>query len=210
VDVKAPVSQLERVLGWLVIVTCTFTAIAVASLHVLQPGLNPFASAISEYVHGPHGFLMTATFFSQSLGSLALAAIVLWRESSQRRNRLGGVLFIISAFGAAVAGVFPADLASPVPQTTDGAIHATAGLMRFLALAIALPLLSPMLAENHHSATAARALPLLAYGFVAVFVVSIFVLANIDLFGLGQRAFISVLLVWMSIAAYPLVRRKQG
>jgi hypothetical protein len=35
--------------------------------------------------------------------------------------------------------------------------------------------------------------------------VSIFVLANLDLFGLGQRAFIVTLLIWMSAAVYPMI-----
>ncbi len=175
-------------------------------LHVLRPDLDPYNRAISEYVNGPYGDLMTITFFSQSLGSLALAAIVIRVGLKQRRARIGSVLFIVAAMGGAVAGMFPTDPASPYPQTSTGAIHAVAGLIRFLSLSLALPLLSSALRTNPYWRRVGKALTFLATLFVITFLASIFVLANLNLFGLGQRVFIAMLLVWMSMAAYPMIR----
>ena len=209
-DNKNADAKWNKRLGWLVLATSGFTAVAIALLHVLRSDLDPFDRAISEYVNGPYGPLMTVTFFSQSLGSLALAAIVLRERLGQRRIRIGGALFIIAAIGGVVAGVFPADPASPYPRTPTGAIHMAAGLVRFLALSFALPLLSSALAKHSQFEKVAKVLRFLGVSFVITFLVSIFVLANIDLFGLGQRAFIAILLVWMSTAVYPIIWRPES
>ncbi len=198
--------QLNRGLGWSVLAAAGFTAVVIVVLHPLRPDLDPYNRAISEYVNGPYGALMTITFFSQTLGSLALAAIVIRVGLRQRRARIGSVLFIVAAIGGAAAGVFPTDPASPYPQTTTGEIHAVAGLIRFLSLSLALPLLSSALGTSPHWRRVGKALTFLATLFVITFLGSIFVLANLNLFGLGQRVFIAMLLVWMSIAAYPMIR----
>ena len=203
---ESAVANWNKRLGWLVLATNGFTAIAIALLHVLRPDLDPFHRAISEYVIGPYGSLMTVTFFSQSLGSLALAAIMIREGRGQRRTRIGGALFIIAAIGGVVAGVFPADPVSPYSRTTTGAIHMAAGLARFLALSFALPLLSAALATHPRFEKVAKALTFIGVLFVITFLVSIVILANIDLFGLGQRTFIAMLLIWMCTAVYPIIR----
>ena len=202
--------DVNRTLGWIVLGSAVFSAVAITVLHVLQPDLNPFNRAISEYVYGSYGVLMTVTFFSQSLGSLALAAMVLRERLKLRRAWVGSILFILSAIGAAVAGVFPADPVSPYPQTSTGAIHAAAGLIRFLSLSIALPLLSSVLGKAAPWQTVGKVLSMLATAFVITFLVSIFVFANFNMFGLGQRVFIATLLVWMSIVAYPMIQKQEG
>jgi hypothetical membrane protein len=209
-DNEKAVAIWNKRLGWLVLATAGFTAVTIALLHVLRPDLDPFDKAISEYVNGPYGFLMTVTFFSQSLGSLALAAILMREGRGQRRIRIGGALFIIAAVGGVVAGVFPADPASPYSRTTSGAIHMAAGLARFLALSFALPLLSSALAKHPHFEKVAKVLTLFGVLFVVTFLVSVVVLANVDLFGIGQRTFIAVLLIWMSTAVYPVIRRPES
>ncbi len=76
-EYKNTEATLNRGLGWSVLAAAGFTAVVIVVLHVLRPDLDPYNRAISEYVNGPYGALMTITFFSQSLGSLALAAIVI-------------------------------------------------------------------------------------------------------------------------------------
>ncbi len=197
----------NRILGWSVVIAGACATLAITMLHLLKPDLDPLSHAISEYVYGPYGALMTITFFVQCIGSLALAALVIRVETEGRRPFVGGILFVISAVGAAVAGVFPADPVSPYPQTSNGIIHAVAGMIRFLALAFALPLLSSALSSVPDWRSVRKTLTILAILFVVTFLVSIFVLANLNWFGLGQRIFISLLLIWMFIAAYPVIRR---
>src|SRR5262245_9918970 len=45
---------------------------SVLALHRLQPCLNPLDQAVSYYVHGPHGWLLTLGLLGLGLGSLAL------------------------------------------------------------------------------------------------------------------------------------------
>lgn len=193
-------------LGWLVLGTCAFTTVAIVLLHGLRPELNPFERAISDYVMGPYGSVMTVTFFNQGLGSVALAAALMRVAPNHRRILIGSLLFVVAAIGAVIAGVFPADPASPYSRTIAGTIHMVAGLVRFLALAIALPMLSAALGEHSRFSMVKKTLTFLGVLFAITFLVSIVFLANIDLFGLGQRTFIAILIIWMSACVYPIVR----
>jgi len=205
-DSRITVKHWDQRLGWLVITACSFTFVAVVVLHLLQPGLNPLERPISEFALARYGAVMTITFYSQGLGSLALAVILIRVRPAQRRLRIGGTLFVFAAIGAAVAGMFPADPISAHTQTTAGAIHMAAGLLRFLALTFALPILAWTLASLPRFQKVANALKGLAILFVLSFLVSTVVLANINLFGLGQRTFIAILLIWMATTVYPIIR----
>src|SRR5215204_2752788 len=48
--------------------------IAVIALHLLQPELSPLHEAVSYYVHGAHGWLLTFGLLAWGLGSVALLA----------------------------------------------------------------------------------------------------------------------------------------
>lgn len=209
-DNENAVAKWNKYLGWLVLATSAFTAVSIVVLHGLQPDLNPFERAISEYVLGQHGSLMTVTFFSQAIASVALAALLMREIPGRRRIRVGGSLLMVAAVGAVVAGLFPADPASPFSRTTAGAIHMAGGLVRFLTLAFALPLLSAEFRSIPLFSTVAKALTAIGTLFVITFLVSIVFLANMNLFGLGQRMFIAILLIWMSIAAFPFIRRSDA
>ena len=172
-------------LCWLIVLSSSFTVVAVVLLHVLQPGMDPSAQAISEYVHGEYGYVMSAVFISQAIASLAMAALVALSSVDLRRGMFGAVLFTISAVGAVIAAIFPADLIASDQRSTEGLIHAIGGVARFGALSIALPLASKTVvpASDGFGASALRGL---ALAFLATFLVSIFFLANNGLFGLGQ------------------------
>lgn len=195
-----------KILGWIVLVTQGYTALVIMVMHVLQPDPDPFVHAISEYVNGSYGSLMTSIFFSQGLGSIAMAAIIMRTGLKQRRARIASVLFIVAAIGGTIAGIFPSDPVITASPTSSGIIHAIAGLIRFLSLALTLPIISAIFKDTTHWKSAAKTLNILAYLFVIIFIVSIIILANLNLFGLGQRLFITILLVWMSIAAYPMIQ----
>ncbi len=202
--------KLMAPLCWSVLICSLFTVLAVTTLHVVQPDLDPAARAISEYVHGRGGYLMTATFFSQAAASAAMAGLAVFVRPVSWRTRLGALLFAIAAFGAVTAGIFPADLSSVKDPTTTGAIHAAGGIARFLALAIALPLLSPSIAQPLPGKPGPTAIRKLAMAFTLTFAIAILLLANHDLFGLGQRLFIGILVLWMVLVAYHDLRGLQA
>ena len=49
-------------------------ALAILALHFLQPALSPRDEAVSYYVHGRHGWLLTIGLIALGTGSLALTA----------------------------------------------------------------------------------------------------------------------------------------
>lgn len=116
-------------------------------------------------------------------------------------------MFIIAAIGGSIAGVYPADPISQTAHTSAGLIHSIGGILRFISLAIALPLLSAELRKFEYWLELGTRLRLLGIVFVIAFVVTIFVLAPNNLFGLGQRFFISILLIWLVSIGYPLIRK---
>lgn len=200
---------LNKSIGWTIIISVSFTAIAILIMHILQPDKNPAVNAISEYVHGRYGALMTSTFFVQSIGSIAVAMLAMRMRPKKRKALIGGVFFIIAALGSALAGLFPADQISQTSLTSTGIIHTVGGLMRFISLAVTLPLLSSVLKKNERWQKQGRTLNILGILFVVIFLGTIFVLAPMNLFGLGQRIFITIVLAWMVIVSLPMLSNHQ-
>jgi hypothetical protein len=199
-------SQSNKVLSWIIIASVSYTALVIMVLHFLQPDKNPAVNAISEYVDGSSGGLMTSVFFIQSIGSIALAMLVIRIGSQERKVLVGGVLFILAAFGDAVAGLFPADPITDQTMTSTGIVHMVGGLTRFISLALALPILSFDLIKKEPWKDYSRALKGLGTSFVIIFLGTVFVLAPSGLFGLGQRIFIGVALSWMFVIGFSIIQ----
>ena len=201
--------ELNKNLGWIIITSVGYTAIIIMILHVLQPDKDPAVHAISEYVDGHYGVLMTSVFFAQSIGSITLAMVVIRIRPRGKKILIGGILFLMAAFGDAIAGLFPADPVSTEPMTSAGIVHMVGGLMRFVSLAIGLPLLSSVLKKNEHWQKQGSLLNLLGILFVPVLLGTLFVLAPLGLFGIGQRIFIGTALAWMFIVGLPMIQMKK-
>src|SRR5262245_56869925 len=72
-----PKVRVRGPLSWLVYVSLTGIgcfAVSILALHWLQPGLDPLDEAMSYYVHGAHGWLLTVGLLALGLSSLALTA----------------------------------------------------------------------------------------------------------------------------------------
>lgn len=162
-------------------------------------------NAISEYADGPYGVIMTSVFFVQAIGSIALARLVWGIQPRKRKNLLGGLLFVFAAIGDVIAGLFQADPITAKTMTSHGSIHMAGGLIRFVSLAIGLPLLSSVLKKIAHWQKHGSLLKTIGTMFVVVFLGTVVVLAPLGLFGLGQRTFIFMALAWMFIVALPMI-----
>src|SRR5437868_8511429 len=103
------------------LVGSTLFGLAIAALHLLEPQLDPMTRAISQYVHGPYGALMTAAFLAAGVGSLALAITL------HGVSRVGQVCLGIAGTGSLLSAVFQVD-ADGAPDTVTGAIHEGVGL----------------------------------------------------------------------------------
>ena len=198
--------QPNKMLGWIIILSVGYTTTSVLILHFLQPDKHPAVNAISEFVDGQGGFLMSINFFVQSLGSMALALLALSLKPRVRKAVLVSILFMLAALGDVLAGLFQADPITREQMTEAGTIHAAGGMIRFLSMATALPLFTSLLKKQqlwqHHG----RSLKTLSIAFITLFLVSIFILAPLGYFGIGQRAFITIALLWMWFVGRPLTR----
>ena len=202
--------NLDKKLGWIIISSVGYTVLIVSTLHFLQPDKNPAVNAISEFGNGRYGNLMTTVFFVQSIGSIALAILVTRIKPRTKKYRIGAILFILAALGDVVAGLFPADPITIETMTSSGMIHAMGGMIRFIALAVALPLLSSAMRAHEQWQPYGRTLKVLGALFVIVFLVTILVLAPSNLFGLGQRVFIVTVLIWMFLVALPFTKARKS
>ncbi len=198
--------QLNNNIGWVILISVCFSTLSILLLHVLQPELIPTVNAISEYVHGSQGWLMTSTFFILSTGSFAIGILVIKMKPKKTKTIIVGVLFLFAAVGSVIAGLFPTDPISQDSLTPTGQIHAWGGIIRFISLAAALPLLSSVIKKKERWKKHGRVLTYLSVFFVISFIGTMFILAPLNLFGLGQRIFIITSLVWMAILSLSLIQ----
>jgi hypothetical protein len=62
-----------RTIGLVAIGGVAVFGLTVVALHVLQPGLDPLEEAVSYYVHGSFGWLLTVGLLALGIGSLGIA-----------------------------------------------------------------------------------------------------------------------------------------
>jgi hypothetical protein len=109
-----------------------FTA-GVLALHVAQPDMSPLEIAVSFYVHGRHGWLLTLGLLALGLGSLALTIALSMR---QVRSRIGLILLVAWSVGVIAGGIFATDPPGNWDRhpSVTGAIHGLAAMVAFSAL----------------------------------------------------------------------------
>jgi len=124
-------------------------ALAILALHFLQPALSPRDEAVSYYVHGRHGWLLTIGLIALGTGSLALTAALV-RATDGSAARAGRWLIGVWTVGVLLGGVFPADPAGnwSAPPSVAGMIHGNAAMVAFLALPIGALLLARSFRHN--------------------------------------------------------------
>jgi hypothetical membrane protein len=125
----------RRICRYVTIVGVAIFVLAVLALHVLQPGLNPLDDAVSYYVHGKSGWLLTVGLIALGFGSLCLV-FGLDRTTGGRWATTGRWLVGVWAVGVLLAGVFPADPPGHwnEPPSLPGMIHGNAAILAILVL----------------------------------------------------------------------------
>jgi hypothetical membrane protein len=124
-----------RTSGYVGIVGVIVFAGAVLILHLVQPGLDPRDEAVSYYVHGPFGWVLTVGLILLGIGSMSLV-FGLARLVEGRWGRAGRWLVGVWGLGVLLGGVFPADPPGHwnEPPSLAGMIHGNAAMLAFLAL----------------------------------------------------------------------------
>jgi hypothetical membrane protein len=178
----------------------------VIALHILQPGLDPRTEAVSYYVHGPFGWLLTVGLIALGIGSLSLV-VGLVRTLVGRWAGTGRWLVCIWGAGVLLGGVFRADPAGHwnEPPSLAGMIHGNAAMLAFMALPIGALFLARTFQQDERWRREARLLRGLA--FAAGMSLILFMASLVPVFvrpgppvllGLSERVLLAVYAGWLA------------
>jgi hypothetical protein len=189
--------------GALILVAVGYWWLVFLSMHVIQPELSPVGAPGSAYVLGRYGGLMATTYF-------ALAAAVVSARFGLKKNlaattwtRVAGVMFLVAAVGAVMAGIFPMDFPPP-PRTTSGRLHGIGGVLTFVPWVIGTLLYS--LSARRDQRWFRCSGPLLALAVISVIAAVLLPLSiRIGVAGAVQRALLILLFTWLMVIAAQLM-----
>jgi len=187
-------------------------ALTTLALHVLQPTLSPRNEAVSYYVHGNHGWLLTVGLIALGTASLVLTAALV-RATEGPRARAGRWLLGIWSVGVLLGGVFPADPAGnwSAPPSVAGMIHGNAAMVALLALPTGALFLAKGFRRDARWKESARLLFSLAVATAVSLVVFFASLMPVFirpgppiLLGLSERILLGLYVVWLAAVAINL------
>ena len=181
-----------------------------------EPGRDPVSITVSEYVLGPHGWLLSFAGLSFGLGVLATTVAVAAILPAPR-PRTGLTALTLAGLGMVVAGAFPTDPIDPTDPrfvTTAGAIHAAAGILSFTCFALAAPLLTRKLAAATNTPGLCRLAAVPPVGYALFWATGLLdnqlggLLGHRSATGLGERLMAATFVVWLLAVAFA-VRAKE-
>lgn len=91
--------------AWLAIGVTLISALALVSLHLLSPQLDPSWRMVSEYANDNYRWVLTVVFLTWALGSFALA-FALWSTVSGWIGVAGLLFLVLAGVGQAMGGFF--------------------------------------------------------------------------------------------------------
>lgn len=172
----------------------------------LPPHYNPISQAESDLAVGPYSIVMTLNFVIRGLLSASLLLALIRATARAGRSRAGLVLLGVWTAGAVLLAIFPTDL-SGSRHTIHGAVHLLVALIAFVSVAAAEVLLSlrfaadPRLRSLQVPAALLAAITVLA---LLADLVAPVLLPNANVFGLCERVFLGLALLWMLVVALRL------
>ncbi len=172
----------------------------------LPPHYNPISQAESDLAVGPYGIIMTLNFVLRGLLSLALVAALALAISRPALSRAGLVLVGLWAVGAFLLAIFPTDIAGQT-VTQHGKIHLLVASLAFLCGVIGELLLSWRFARDERwraLGSPSRVIAILALVALVAVVLGTSSAALAHVFGLIERIFIGLVLLWMLVIALQL------
>jgi hypothetical membrane protein len=180
----------------IVLICAAYYMIVGIALHFLSPEYDPRFNFMSDYAWGAYGWLMTTTFFVLGLAILTVAVGVRNIHQSSRSARVGCSLLVVGALFVCLAGVF-----------RGFPLHDVASAVGVPSLLMAALLLS----WSFRHATGWQAIhPATFLIAVGMFAALVSMILDVGMPGLQQRAFLFLLLLWLSVVVDRLVRVTAG
>lgn len=184
--------RIATISQWIVL-SCVVYYVAIGiALHFLEPEYDPRFRFMSEYAWGPYGWLMTTTFFVLGLALVTVAVGLREVHQSSLSARIGIGLLLVGALGVCLAGVF-----------REFIPHAAAGAVGLPSIVIAALILSWGFRRAAGWQSIHRVTFLIALGML---VALLSIIMAVGLPGLQQRAFLGLVLLWLSVVVHRLVR----
>lgn len=181
-----------------------FTVVLVL-LHVLRPDYTPIDHMISDYAVGRLGWIMTTAFVALSAGCLTLGLGMAVAGPRSVAGRAAVLLLWVATVGLLTTAVFPTDLETAA-TTTTGNIHTAS----FLVNVVSMILCSLLFAVSFHQNGDWRSYRWtglgLAIALLAAFIAQFLTLHRGAPYGLTNRLFVAVLMVWFVATAAQLRR----
>jgi len=180
-----------------IVLTCAAYYMVVGiALHFLESEYDPRYQFMSDYAWGAYGWLMTSTFFVLGLAILTVAIGIREVYQSTRTARIGFGLLVIGAVFVCLAGIF-----------RGFPLHDIASAVGIPSLLMAAGLLSWSFRTSGQWHVVYAPTFLISIGMIAAFLSMVF---DVGMPGLQQRAFLFLLLLWLSIVVDSLVRVTTG
>lgn len=175
---------------------------------LLPPHYSPISQAESDLGVGPYGWVMNVNFLLRGALSLAFVYALYRAWPSGNRPRAGLVLIAAWAVGAFVLAVNPADVSGPA--TVHGTIHLVTAFLAFFFVAVGALLVSfdmPAGWPWGEIRPAAKVLVILSFAaLLLLFLGSGIPRIESHYFGLLERVFLGLALLWMLVVSLQLLR----
>jgi hypothetical protein len=183
-------------------------ALALLLVHALRPERALTTTWISGYALGPYGWVMTTGWLAASCGCVMLTLGLARSGPQTRAAKLGSLLLGILALGMLVTAIFPPD--EKGKPSLSGEIHSISFLVNVTSILLSSVLLSVGFGSDPRWRTFQRTAAILASLIVAAFAVQFLTAYFEVLYGLANRFFAMVLIVWLLATSIRLRAVERG
>ncbi|MFZ0829584.1 MAG: DUF998 domain-containing protein [Thermoplasmata archaeon] len=179
---------------------------------LLPPHYNAVTQAESDLAVGPYGYVMTVNFVVRGLLSTSFLVGLTAATRIGSRSRAGVALLSVWAVGALLLAIFPTDIGT-TEATVHGRLHLVLALVAFVGATIGMALLSRHFLEEDRLRAFTSPANVISTLTILSFV--IFLLATpvpfllTHAYGLLERIFIGLVLLWMLTVSLHLLRSRQ-
>lgn len=179
--------------------------VALVLLHVLRPDYTPIDHMISDYAVGRLGWVMTTAFVAASAGCLTLGLGMAVAGPRSIAGRGAVLLLWVTTIGLLVTAVYPTDLET-APSTASGDIHTISFLVNVTSVILSALLFAVSFRQSEDWRGFRWTGLALALALLAAFIAQFLTLHRGAPYGLTNRLFVAVLMVWFVMTAIQLRR----
>jgi hypothetical protein len=191
----------DRQLAWsrrsaeIAMVCFGYFIVVLVLLHGLRPDCTPLDHMISDYAVGRFGWVMTTAFVALSAGCLTLGLGMAMAGPRSVPGRAAVLLLWVATVGLLTTAIFPTDLETAA-TTTTGNIHTASFLVNVISMILCSLLFAVSFRQSDDWRSYRWAGLALAIALLAAFIAQFLTLHRGAPYGLTNRLFVAVLMVW--------------